>query len=178
MKTYEVEQQFLNVTKLAEDITVVKTPDAYRRATDCHALAKQVLKTVEDLREQTKAPIIAQGRAIDAAAKLFTVPLDKIITTMNNLRDEYKRVLAAASAPIVRPDPVAIGEIPDLSQVKPLEVVEVPFTRTRTTQVVEVIDPLLIPREYLMIDMPKLTAALKAGTAVPGAHLSSKQTYL
>jgi hypothetical protein len=59
-----------------------------------------------------------------------------------------------------------------------MEVVEVPFTRTRTTQVVEVIDPLLIPREYLMIDMPKLTAALKAGTAVPGAHLVSKQTYL
>lgn len=179
MKDAEIIQSFKNVQHLASEIPrEIKVADAYRRATDCHALAKQLYKEVDEKREASKAPFLEAGRAIDAAAKLFLTPLDEIIGDMNKLRDDYKKRLVAEAAPPTRPDAIAIGGIPDLSQQSKTADTELPFVRTRSYMALEVFDLSLIPRQYLVVDNAKVLDALKAGIDVPGARLTKRETYL
>jgi len=179
VKDAEILTSFKNVQHLASEIPrEIKVADAYRRATDCHALAKQLYKEVDAKREASKAPHLEAGRTIDAAAKLFLTPLDDIINNMNRVRDDYKKRIAAEAAPPIMPDAVAIGVIPDLSQQSKTADTELPFVRTRSYMALEVFDVLLIPRHYLIVDNPKVLDALKAGVDVPGARLVKRETYL
>lgn len=45
---------------------------------------------------------------------------------------------------------------------------------TRTTKVLEVLDPTLVPRDYLIVDEAKVKAALIGGADVPGCKLVDK----
>jgi len=179
VKDAEILTSFKNVQHLASEIPrEIKVSDAYRRATDCHALAKQLYKSIDEKREVSKAPHLEAGRAIDAAAKLFLTPLDGIISDMNRIRDDYKKRIAATMEIPIKPDAIAIGGVPDLSQQSKTADTELPFVRTRAYMAMEVFDLSLIPRQYLVVDNAKVLEALKAGVDVPGARLVKRETYL
>lgn len=49
---------------------------------------------------------------------------------------------------------------------------------TRTIKKVRVINEKLVPREYLILDMPKINQAVKSGIVVPGCELYEENTLI
>jgi len=56
------------------------TTEGMRSAKDCRKEIRDARSNLEDLRKETKAPVLAKGKQIDAEAKAITVRLDTLFT--------------------------------------------------------------------------------------------------
>ena len=146
---------------------------------------------VTDEKEKITKPLnVALNVALKAARTLFA-PLEKKLdeaiaslrdgmskyqtTLMNKKRDEEARIARDLESGKIKKIETAVRKMQEVDTVPDAVETESGVVKFRETQILNITDLALIPREYLVPDERALTAALKAGTTVPGAILETKQ---
>lgn len=189
--------EILNRSAVIQDVSAATLTVADEIYAEIHRLHK----AVETSREEAKRPVLAIGRAIDAAAKRATEILDyqkrrlgamiHSYQTREQARreEEHRRALEeqarkeaellakvrAETPPWEDPVVIAAAEVAALAQAPtppPPEPVRT-SVRTSTTYRVRLDNAALVPREYLVPDITKILADLRAGIAVPGCQLET-----
>ncbi len=135
--------------------------------------AKSVWKAVEERRVDLKSPLADTIKRIDARAKTILGPMKEIEEKCKTLlnRWEYERKMEAAR---VEDEAMAKAEeegreTPDLTVVEPD--VFVPKVHTRDYDRIRIVDESLIPRQYMLVNMPALeVAVLQNGRVIPGVE--------
>lgn len=139
--------------------------------------AKAVFNNIEAARTAAKAPFVEAGRRIDAAAKELTTRLNAVMNEgklqqADFIKERDDRIAAENAARAVseaaahldtsRPTPaLTLMQLPD-PLVAPLQ--------NRPPRI-EVFDPSLLPREYLMPDLAKIGTDALAGKLIPGVRI-------
>ena len=156
---------------------------------DIMARARTLVTQIDGARAAAKSPFAAIGKAIDAAAKQATTRLEEIITeakgqTEDFLRErdrqmaELERQRRAAEAIALAEQAAALAAGQPTRPTAPLPIIDLPPAAvkapTQTRQVVEITDPLAIPREYLVPDMVRIRKDALAGAAIPGVIVKTE----
>lgn len=176
-----VRGQATKALSAANDL-VIKTDQDMESATDILSKIKQVGKLIKARKEQITEPLM---ESLKSARDLFK-PLEqnheeaeriiktKMLTYQREAdaknRAEEERIAARVEKGTMRED-TAIAKIEAMPEVKRSIQGKVGKVTTRKVPKYRVIDESLIPREYLVPDMGKITEALKKGIAVPGATI-------
>ncbi len=140
--------------------------------------AKKVFNDLDAVRQAVKAPFLEMEKHIDAAAKPLLERLRRVMNEGKLQEGDYlierDRKLAEedaqrranearAAQDLSRPTaPLVLMTLPDP--------VDAPLS---SRQEVVVFDPAALPREYLMPDMQKISAAALAGTPIPGVRVDT-----
>ncbi len=143
--------------------------------------AKQTHTTINAARELAKTPFLEACRRIDAAAKPLLDRLTLVMAEGKQQQADYiverdrklaeedaARVLSEAAAKLDTSRPTA-----PLTPVRLAEPLQAPLQSRRW---VEIVDASLIPREYLVPDLARITFDALAGKAIPGAQVVDGNT--
>lgn len=153
------------------------------------ARSRSLITQIDGARTASKAPYLAVGKTIDAAAKNVTARLQQIVDEAKGQIEDFiaerdrqiaelerQRLEAEAEARRVQQAALAAGQ--PVRPTAPLAVVPLPPEAVKapiqTRPDVQVVDPSLVPREYLLLDMVKIRADALAGKVIPGVIV--KQT--
>lgn len=176
-ETVVLVEQSLMTSILALEVRMGAAP----AATDAAAAAviEQVMKDaarlrreVEKSRKAVKQPFLDGGRAVDDAAKKPLSLLDDIVgECKTQLADYHNAQQAKAEAHFAEAQRLA-EQAPDAGYTQAAALTAAPQVitgvPTMTRKVVDVVDESLLPREYLVPDMPKIRQAALAGVPIPG----------
>jgi hypothetical protein len=152
-------------------------------ATDADALEAKALlsdihqfhKLLEDRRKELKEMPLRLGRQIDAHFKPHLEKCEKAMTQVKAQLSVYAAVIAARRAEAEREaEQIATAEDRAVAPITPAVLAaaeSAKAVKTREFKEVVVVDPALIPREYLAPDMAKIKPAALAGLPIPGVEV-------
>lgn len=168
--TVEEQQMVLNAGAIVKGLLPI--PDD-ANAIECRMLLEDLAglhKQLEDRRKEVKAPYLACERAIDAAVRPHTDPLETMIRDVKSLLTAYAAKSAAAkrAADRAAAESVAAGEIPPITAEVIRAQASVKVVKTRAHEEVFIENANLIPPEFMMPDLVKIKAAVAAGRSIPG----------
>lgn len=160
----------------------IKTPEDYTTANDHLAKMKQVAKLIKERKELITKPLM---EALNSARDLFK-PIEANLAEAERVmkgkmlayNDEVDK--KAEQDRLRLAQRVEKGTMKAETAVAKMETIEdaptsvqgkVGASAVRIIKKYRVVDETKIPREYLVPDMGKITEALKAGKAVPGAEI-------
>jgi hypothetical protein len=129
---------------------------------------------IEKHRKALKAPLTAQGKAVDKAAKALAEPLEQAIARVDvallSLRTRQQALAVEQDASRQELAAEQSGaELPDLTGVSaPAAAVEIPVRKNKELVIT---DASRIPDEFWVIDLVALRKALLDGRSVPGAEM-------
>ena len=139
----------------------------------------EVSKKLEAARTGRKAPLIAEGKAIDREAKELAAPLDQLTVHLKALLRAYVLRCQAESAKIeARIQEEAAKDAKGLlTMAEPIDMAMMPAlpkseANTRRKLVVTITDEKQLPREYLVPDHTKIRHAAEAGILIPGVTVT------
>lgn len=139
----------------------------------------EVSKKLEAVRTERKAPLIAEGKAIDREAKALAAPLDQLTVHLKALLRAYVIRCQAEAAKIEAriQEEAAKGAKGLLTMAEPIDMAMMPAlpkseANTRRKLVVTITDEKLLPREYLVPDPVKIRHAAEAGILIPGVTVT------
>ena len=171
------ERDMVAQAKALADNLLVPTTDA--EALEASAIREDVFgfhKLLEERRTAFKAPVLRAGKQIDEAfkphLKTLELALDRIkgrltawtIVVEGKRREAERAALAAAPAnQAANVAPITAAVIQADNSAK--------LVKTREFKEVVIVDDTLIPRGYLVPDLPKIRAAALAGQAIPGVEV-------
>ncbi len=143
--------------------------------------AKQTHTLVNAAREVAKAPFLEACRRIDAAAKPLLDRLALVMAEGKQQQADYiterDRAIAAENAARALAEAAAKQDTsrptPALTPITLVEPLQAPLQARRW---VEIVDAALIPREYLVPDMARITADALAGKVPPGVRVVEGST--
>lgn len=160
---------------------VIATDDDLAAATDVLSKIKKVAKMAKERKELITKPL---NEALSSARDLFK-PIEQncadaegiIKKKMLTYQDEQQAIRDKATAQIDKrvekgtlKEETAADKIAALPEVKKAVTGKFGGISTRNVTKYRVTDAALLPREYLVPDMAKITDAIKSGTTVPGAE--------
>lgn len=142
---------------------------------EIHALRAQI----EERRKAVKAPVLALGKAIDAAGR---ESLGACEQAMQVLKDK-RTVWAAKCAQLARQaeaeakkEAAVEGRATPAITAPVVQAAEAcKLVKTRAYHSLRIVDDSQIPREFLKPDEAKILEVLKAGVAVPGCELVTEK---
>lgn len=169
----EYRTQILAVQKMANDLRIESSDDLVK--------ASELLKTVSDgektitsRKEEITRPLmkaLASGRDLFKPLELGFADAKKVIKSkmLGFQAEEEERIAKETARAEAR---VAKGTMrPETAAAKLEAIGTAPKMNTRTLVKVRVVDETLIPREYLVPDMTKITeAVLRQGASIPGVE--------
>lgn len=140
----------------------------------------EVSKKLEAARTERKAPLIAEGKAIDREAKELAAPLDQLTVHLKALLRAYVLRCQAEAAKIeARIQEEAVKDAKGLLTMaaEPIDMAMMPAlpkseANTRRKLVVTITDEKQLPREYLVPDHTKIRHAAEAGILIPGVTVT------
>lgn len=161
---------------------IILTPEDEAKAIDVANRLNQFLKTLEEREKAITAPL---QQALNNARAEFKPRKEKLQTFIAELK---QRVLTYKQQAKIKAEEEAAkiekkledGKISEKTAIKKQQQIVVPENTTHTEagkmvmkkrKVLKIVDPTLIPRQFLEIDETKVKNALKAGIEVPGAIL-------
>lgn len=176
-----VRTQATKAMAVATDIQITDEA-SMTEATDVLSKMKTVAKMIKERKEAITKPML---EAINSARDLFK-PIENTLATaeltikkkMLDYSNEQEKARQEAMAKVAAR--VEKGTMKPATALKKMEAMPEVATSTqgkvgavafRTVKKFRVVDEIKLPREYMIPDMAKITAALKAGIAVPGAEV-------
>ena len=176
-----VQQQSSKALEAANAITIT-TDEELATATDHLSKMKTVAKMIKDRKEAITRPLM---EALNSARDLFK-PIESNLADAERIvknkmlayQNEQQRIADEATAKLATR--VEKGTMKPQTALKKMAEVGAPTTtmqgkvgsiRTSIVKRYRVIDASLLPREFLVPDMGKITEALKSGQAVSGAEV-------
>ncbi len=144
-------------------VFVVQNSDHYRRAA-------QTLFSLRELRNRLEAHydrlVAPSKQTIKAADELFKGPLNRLKALEDGLKSRLKLYRDFRSSQVA-----GLLDKGDVAGAQDIAPPDVPGLQIRNTKRLEIIDKHKVPKKFWVIDEKAVAAALKAGTAVPGARL-------
>lgn len=142
---------------------------------EIHTLHAQV----EERRKSVKAPVLALGKAIDAAGRESLGACEQAMQILKDKRTAW----AAKCAQIARQaeaeakqEAAAEGRVTPAITAPVVQAVEAcKLVKTRAYHTLRIVDDSQIPREFLKPDESRILEVLKAGVAVPGCELVTEK---
>lgn len=145
--------------------------------------AKKVFNDLDAARQAIKAPFLEMEKRIDGAAKPLLERLRRVMNEGKLQESDYlterdrqlaeedqrrKANEALAAQDTSRPTaPLVLMTLP--------EVVEAPLSSRKE---VTIVDPAVLPRQYLVPDMARIRADALAGVVIPGVKVETVQTLV
>lgn len=168
----------LHVAALPAELGNANAPDAQELLSDIVKLGGMIDKD----RTKAKAPYLEAGKAIDAAAKVFSAPLAKLENEVRQKLTDYKfeieRQRAAAfnvqRQAELKAEKEAGDRTPALAATAAVAIPEAMGVKTRKYQVLK-IDANKLPDMYWIPDEMSIRAALAKGEVVPGARFVTEE---
>lgn len=175
-----VRQQVSKAVTAATDL-VIKTSEDMTKATDILSKIKTVGRMIKERKEAITKPLneaLSSARDLFKPIELSQSEAERIIKgKMLDFQDaEEARVSAAKNKVIGQVEAgkisleKGVAKMEKIGEVKNVTQGKVGQVQTRTLTKYRVIDETLVPREYLVPDMGKISEAIKAGKVVPGAE--------
>lgn len=185
---------------IAVKVRAVETIDQATKLADQRARVKLLLKDIEERRKNVVEPIKREAAAVDAEAKHWSDPLkqwdhdaERVLLAWQRAEGDKKRreeearqraLIEASERQRIAEEAGKTAEAEEASrEIMRVEAAPEPrpvtgfrtdagTTSLRKTWRVEVIDASLVPDVYLVPDLPKLQAAVKAGAReISGCHI-------
>lgn len=173
---------------IVKEIKAVKITNAEEMESACELLssAKAQMKMIVEHENKVLDPLKEALKAKKAEWGPMKKVLKAGIETLGGVVGAYqtaeiKRVkieedrIAARMAKGTLKTSTAVRKLSEVEKPEAKVVTEAGSLSFRTDKKLRVVDPTLIPREYLIIDEKKLLDALKTGTLVPGAEVVEVQ---
>lgn len=144
--------------------------------------AQKIMKNIEVRRKFFVDPYKAVAKAIDNFFNGAYDPLDNAVRGLRARMGTYAmeverkqkeaeaKILAKEAAGRIKPE-TAVRQMANVETAPRITRSEVGSVSYRTDRKLRIIDPNLIPREYLVVNERLVETTLKAGKAVPGAEL-------
>jgi hypothetical protein len=187
VKIEDEKKQVMFVQQQANELVVASGEDM-ERASDLRAQVKMVEKAITDRKELITRPLMT---ALASARDLFK-PLEsgyieakktidaKMLAYTNaeyeRIQKEKDRVAARVEKGTMRAD-TAINKLEAIGEVKKSIAGESSKVSIRNTTKVRIIDESLLPREFMLPNVPMITEALlKKNQIVPGAETYIEKT--
>lgn len=161
---------------------VISSNEDMEKGTDLLASVKQIKKAVTERKEAITRPLmeaLASARDLfkpletgyaDAEKVIKAKMLDYSLAEAERIEKEKARVEARVEKGTMRVD-TAVQKIEDIGDTKSSFSGEQGKITFKTMRKVRITDENLIPREYLVPDMVKITKVSLAGINVPGAEV-------
>ncbi len=181
-----MKQQATKALNAANELSITSNEEMVK-ATDLLSKMKTVARMIKERKEEITKPLT---EALNSARDLFKpiesnlADAEKVVKTkMLSWQDEEDKRIEAAKAKVM--DKVedgkmsaekASGKIEQIGEVQTSVRGKVGSVSTKIIKKYRVTDETKIPREFLTPDMVKITEALKAGQAVPGAEMYEEKT--
>lgn len=169
----------------------ITTPVELTEAATLLATIEKESKRIQTEKEKVTKPLNEALKAERARWKPIEEKLDTASSTLRSFMSEYQTRIAREASEQASKLAARIGEGKGKLKVETaatkLATIESNVTATkktvteagtvsfRTVEKLDITDPLLIPRKYLMIDTEMVRRTLKAGLEVPGARLIQVQ---
>lgn len=178
LPTKEVEQTNKQMMKLQTEANnlAIETPKDVETAAGLLETIKNAEKTVTGRKEEITRPLMRSLASVRDLFKPIEITLDnakKVIKAKmlayqtaedDRIEKEKARVLARQEKGTIKTE-TAVKKLEEIGESKTA-------MRTRTLTKVKVVDETLVPREWLVVDMPRVTeAVLKHGLTIPGVEL-------
>lgn len=176
--TLEKGAELLNKAKMLSDAINRKVEDICRPLKDAKADIDEIMKAIKAHGAEVNAPIMEAAKSLQGKLVSYNSKLREEAERVRRVNDEMvaearQKAIEAARAEEKAgnepaPVPVVVNTIP---------VVEAPKLKGLTTYWKhEVVDVNLVPKEYLMVDTAKVTAAVKGGCReIPGIRIYPEQ---
>lgn len=156
------------------------------KATDVLANIKRIGKELKDYKEMQTRPFMDALDEIRDTLKPLEQNRDEAERTIKNkmlayqqeqqrLNDEAKAKLEARVEKGTMKQETAVAKIEEMGEVKTTTQGKVGAVATRTIKRYRVVDETLLPREYLVPNIAKITEDLRAGKEVAGAEMYTEQ---
>lgn len=169
----EYRTQILTVQKMANELRI-ESVDDLSKATDLLKTVSDGEKLITSRKEEITRPLmkaLASGRDLFKPIELGFADAKKVIKSkmLAFQIEEEERIAKETARTEAR---VAKGTMKAETAAAKLEKIgTAPKMNTRTLVKVRVVDETLIPREYLVPDMTKITeAVLRQGASIPGVE--------
>ncbi len=167
----------------ATAITITSSEDMIK-ATDMLSRINILLDTIEEEKEKVLKPLNEARKAESARWKPIEIPLEEakslLRTKVSTYQTEAIRAQSTASQAIINRVGEGRGKLKIETALNKIESLEKPqeevstlsgTIKFRTDKKLKIIDPLLIPREYLLPDEKLLITLLKEGKLIPGCEI-------
>ncbi len=138
--------------------------------------ASTLKRHVEASRQAAKRPFLDIGSAIDATARPFIERLDLLMSEGKNQERQFliEQVQQQAAADPARAAAEAAALLDTSRPTAPLvpAVIHQEFKApVQTRNEVVIVDQMLVPRQYLMLDMAKIRLEALEGVVIPGVEV-------
>lgn len=176
-----LEKEIVPIVVKAEKLVTIKDAKDMEKASELRTQLKSYAKQVKERKETITKPANALLKAVRA---LFAPLEDRVDDTLSAIdaamiayQTEEKKRAAAEEAKLL--DRVGKGKLKLDTAVRKADEIERPAavvkgdaggTQFITTPVFEVEDVSLLPKDYILPDMVKIRAAMKAGNQLPGVR--------